>query len=151
VSDSSGLSLGWLNTAYSGEQNAVGRPFVARLFTNDSQLVSRLYGFPSRLRLESKPVSPTHLVRILEDRTAEFILSLQNCQAEAVDYIALSYCWGVKVKEVNATTSTNLDTRPASFSSSELPATLQDAALVAHRLGITCLWIDCLCIYPDRY
>lgn len=62
----------------------------------------------------------------------------------AVDYCALSYCWGGY--QQNPTTADNLAQYYLNIPLKELPMTLQDAIEVAARLGLEYLWIDSICI-----
>jgi hypothetical protein len=62
-------------------------------------------------------------------------------------YAALSYCWGGHATLRLETT--NMEGLLASFSSTSLPRTVQDAIRVVRMLGIRYLWIDSLCIVQD--
>jgi hypothetical protein len=68
-------------------------------------------------------------------------------EGEEGHYISLSYCWGGP-QPVMATQSTAQDiTNGLAFY--KLPNTLQDAMIVAYKVGIRYLWVDCLCIIQD--
>lgn len=64
-------------------------------------------------------------------------------------YVALSYCWGSNVPFT--TTSANLQEhrRENGITFAQLPETLQDAVLMVRYLGLSYLWVDCLCIIQD--
>jgi hypothetical protein len=65
----------------------------------------------------------------------------------AVQYVALSYCWGTSKQP--GTTQSNLPSRQQQINVSGLPKTLQDAILVTWALGFRYIWIDSLCIVQD--
>jgi len=63
-------------------------------------------------------------------------------------YITLSYCWGpaeALIKTTKATLRANLQC----IEWSALPQTFQDAIKITRELGISYIWIDCLCIIQD--
>jgi len=63
-------------------------------------------------------------------------------------YITLSYCWGpaeALIKTTKATLRANLQRIEWSI----LPQTFQDAIKITRELGISYIWIDCLCIIQD--
>ncbi|KAM0514141.1 hypothetical protein ACHAPE_007232 [Trichoderma viride] len=68
-------------------------------------------------------------------------------------YAALSYVWGRE--PFFCMTSENLAVlqRPGALDQeeiwSQIPATIQDAMMVAREIGIRYLWVDSLCIYQD--
>ena len=62
-------------------------------------------------------------------------------------YAALSYCWvTAKSFVLNEQTKSKLE---EGVNVDSIPATLRDAAIATHRLGLTYLWIDALCICQD--
>ena len=66
-----------------------------------------------------------------------------------LQYAALSYCWG-KPKEISwLTSTTNLEQQKQSIRIEELPLTLQNSITISYDLGISCIWIDALCIIQD--
>jgi len=65
----------------------------------------------------------------------------------AVDYAALSYCWGGH-QPIVATKSTMKDMM-LDIPYSALPKTLQDAVTITIKLGLRFLWVDALCIIQD--
>ncbi|CZR67101.1 uncharacterized protein PAC_17000 [Phialocephala subalpina] len=64
-----------------------------------------------------------------------------------VPYAALSYCWGDGVPMTSSIES--IESRKSGILWTTLPSTMQDAVIVTHRLGISYLWIDALCIIQD--
>ena len=62
-------------------------------------------------------------------------------------YICLSYCWGVN-KTYDTTTKNRAD-RLRGMKYADMPKTYQDAVAMCHKLCITFLWIDALCILQD--
>ena len=67
--------------------------------------------------------------------------------AYSTPYAALSYCWGGD--QDFKTTRETLPQYLNRIDISQLPQTLQDAILVAARLGLHYIWIDALCIIQD--
>ena len=63
-------------------------------------------------------------------------------------YIALSYAWGEA--QDHKTTTQNIDSYMRSIDLAVLPQTIVDAIKVTHRLDISYLWIDSLCIIQIR-
>ncbi len=66
---------------------------------------------------------------------------------EKTPYLALSYCWGGNQKVT--TTSQTLAANLVSIAKTDLDPTIQDAILMARKLGFHYLWIDSLCIIQD--
>jgi len=64
-------------------------------------------------------------------------------------YVALSYRWGVEVKDVGATTKSRLEVYTTSIDESSLPATLRDAITLCRGIKVQYLWVDMLCIIQD--
>ncbi|KAK1829442.1 heterokaryon incompatibility protein-domain-containing protein [Podospora conica] len=64
-------------------------------------------------------------------------------------YAALSYCWGEGSRAT--TTMSTLSAFQTSLPLSRLPKTFRDAIHATHKLGLTFLWIDALCIVQDTY
>ncbi|KAF4957078.1 hypothetical protein FSARC_11409 [Fusarium sarcochroum] len=73
---------------------------------------------------------------------------------ENVDYLTLSYCWGLS-NEPAKTTRDNLAPRKLNIDVGLLPQTIRDAILVTKLVGVRYIWIDALCIIQshanDRY
>jgi hypothetical protein len=65
-------------------------------------------------------------------------------------YIALSYCWGPREKNLSAptfaTTSSTIKAHQQALPTEQLPQTLLDAIQLTRDLGIRYLWADSLCI-----
>lgn len=68
---------------------------------------------------------------------------------EPCNYVALSYCWGVDVSEVLATTTARLETYTSGIQLSSLPKTIQDAIVFCRGIRVEYLWVDMLCIVQD--
>lgn len=64
-----------------------------------------------------------------------------------VDYTTLSYCWGGP--QPSQTISANFEQRKKEILFESLPATIQDAISVTHRLRIGYIFVDSLCIIQD--
>lgn len=67
--------------------------------------------------------------------------------SSAVEYIALSHCWGQNLPIT--TESETLRKRTRGIQWDELPLLFQDAVIISHRLGVQYLWIDALCILQN--
>lgn len=86
-----------------------------------------------------------------EDNAGQLLLVEHDRAAQgplpAVDYVALSYCWGTQ--GLFKTKRKDIDRLKRGFQLSELPKTLQDAVAVTRQLGIPYIWIDAVCIVQD--
>ncbi|RSL54108.1 hypothetical protein CEP54_010056 [Fusarium duplospermum] len=90
-------------------------------------------------------VAPTRLIDV-GLYGAETVKLIQTNQ-KALEYIALSYCWGKGTANSKArTTSSNLQSRLNGILIKDLPATIQDAITVTRLMGVKYLWIDAICI-----
>ncbi|KAF2395775.1 HET-domain-containing protein [Trichodelitschia bisporula] len=78
-------------------------------------------------------------------------IRLCNTDQEPPDrYAALSYCWGTGMRKPPvSTTKETLCSRMAGIKMANLPRTLQDAVTTARALGLSFIWIDCLCIIQN--
>lgn len=88
--------------------------------------------------------------RVIEVRSQADRNSVRLCNSADITpgpYIALSYCWGGP--QTAATTSHNIDSYRASIALSSLPQTIQDAVIATRALGVSCLWVDSMCIIQD--
>lgn len=97
--------------------------------------------YPTRLLNVTRPElkSGSDLVRLID--------CAENPPAK-VPYLTLSHCWGA-TRLLCLTKSTIRELRRG-FDVSLLPQTFRDAILIARRLQIPYLWIDCLCIKQDK-
>lgn len=68
-------------------------------------------------------------------------------EGESGVYACLSHCWGDS--PTLRTMSSNIFAHRDFIAWHKLPKTFQDAITVVHRLGISYLWIDSLCIIQD--
>lgn len=99
--------------------------------------------------------APARLVRVLSEERVQLVEAADG--HGRVPYAALSYCWGdadMSAAErasvaAGKTTAANLARRRRGFPAAELPATLRDAAALAHRAGVSHLWADTVCIVQD--
>lgn len=70
-----------------------------------------------------------------------------------LDYVTLSYRWGVRPSNASHVIQTTKETLSAHLSTGieidSLPKTIRDAVDITRRLGISYLWIDRLCIVQD--
>jgi hypothetical protein len=64
----------------------------------------------------------------------------------AVNYVALSYCWGGTQTILTKKLKKNWET---SINKDQLPQTIQDAIFVTMRLDVEYIWIDSLCIIQE--
>jgi hypothetical protein len=90
---------------------------------------------------------PSRLVAVQQNAVSGgFQLSLVDV-SHRVKYAALSYCWGVE--QPQKTTKTNMKPYYTNIDHLSLPKTIQDAILATHKLGLSFLWVDSLCIIQD--
>jgi hypothetical protein len=68
---------------------------------------------------------------------------------EPCAYIALSYCWGVDISEVPATTTARLEIYGSAIPLSSLPKIIRDAIIFCRGIKAEYLWVDMLCIIQD--
>ncbi|KAK8220914.1 heterokaryon incompatibility protein-domain-containing protein [Phyllosticta capitalensis] len=74
---------------------------------------------------------------------------IQARSVEPFEYACLSYVWGTTTAfQATSRNISRLEKR-GSLSSSKVPATIQDAMIACHHLGIRYLWVDRLCIQQD--
>lgn len=93
----------------------------------------------------SSPVSAYHPPRVLEIQRCSFRLVIpRECSVEG-PYATLSHCWG-QAPNFLKLDSANIEQLRQWNSTDLLPQTFQDAAQLCHRLRISYLWIDSLCI-----
>jgi hypothetical protein len=128
------------------------RPLHCNLGSNEafawtnSRLLECTSSHPECRRPEGS-LLPLRVINI-KDRGAHesFKLRLTRCQIPD-SYAALSYCWGgdQPIKTTNATLEAYTNDIPAY----NLPQTLLDAVIATRKLGLSYLWIDCLCINQD--
>lgn len=91
---------------------------------------------------------PSRLLKLDSSRKS-FSLTLKENLGPAVQYIALSYCWGVDDERKLTLTTENFEILKSGIFLNSLPKTLQDAFTIAQELGIQFLWVDRLCIIQD--
>ena len=89
---------------------------------------------------------PTRLVDC-ESRWSDQNVRLVESNLASGPYIALSHCWG-SVQPLR-TTKHNYESHLTGIQFAHLPASFQDAILVARYLGVCYVWIDSLCIIQD--
>jgi Heterokaryon incompatibility protein (HET) len=94
--------------------------------------------------LKNTPFKPTRLVQIIQASASWPVRLIRP--SLAVNYVALSYCWGgtqaTLTKSVEKSWETSID-------KGQLLQTIQDAIYVTMRLGIEYIWIDSLCIIQE--
>lgn len=90
---------------------------------------------------------PTRLLKIDSTHGNTSVQLYMTKEDEQLNYACLSYCWGGD--QPVKTTLALLKGHFMLIEFLKLPRTIQDAILVAHKLGINFLWIDCLCIVQD--
>ncbi|KAK1842839.1 heterokaryon incompatibility protein [Colletotrichum chrysophilum] len=91
---------------------------------------------------------PTRLLQMNESNSFRLVQG-SECPT-AIQYAALSYCWGSKpahslLRLLRSTMSGLSEWQPVDG----LPKTFRDAMNVAQRPGVYYLWIDRLCIFQD--
>ena len=93
---------------------------------------------------------------------AKRVLNLEQAAAGTVNlvestdckgrYVALSHCWGDPLRHPPSSTHGTLQDHMSGIAVSSLPQSFRDAIRVSLHLGVSYLWIDCLCIVQDdRY
>lgn len=95
-------------------------------------------------RLGTSNFVPVRLIAVGSWAASPKIVELQ---CAAVDYTALSYCWGTT--NIAKTTKANLLERKSSMPWACLPKVFQDAIALTRALGLKYIWIDALCIVQD--
>ncbi|KAH7393073.1 heterokaryon incompatibility protein-domain-containing protein [Pyrenochaeta sp. MPI-SDFR-AT-0127] len=93
---------------------------------------------------------PTRLLEISNDAAQVRLIDTGGKQHL---YVALSYRWGNQNDEDNLTWKTTTKTihnnQSTGISTRCLPPTLRDSIFITHRLGLSHIWIDSLCILQD--
>ncbi|OAK99618.1 HET-domain-containing protein [Phaeosphaeriaceae sp. SRC1lsM3a] len=96
------------------------------------------------------PFNPTRLLDLTLWQECNTIkLIVLDDQAPAVQYVALSHCWGPPSQGPIRTTKNTLARHKAGISFWKLSLTFQDAVKLTYDLGQRYLWIDSLCIIQD--
>lgn len=90
---------------------------------------------------------PFRLVEILGTSDDIHIRLSEDSPAFLVEYTTLSYCWGGV--QPGQTTTANLERRKSGIDMGQLSATVRDAIRATHRLHISYIWVDSLCIIQD--
>jgi hypothetical protein len=91
--------------------------------------------------------TPGRLICIESGDGQPVIRLVENVSGENIKWAALSYVWGGD--QVLKATSSSLLALKENISVGNLPRTLRDAVTVCIKLGLTYLWVDCLCIIQD--
>ncbi|KAM0424952.1 hypothetical protein ACHAPT_009753 [Fusarium lateritium] len=91
------------------------------------------------------PKLPTRVIDVGVDDTES--VQLLCSQGMRANYIALSHCWGGRIRSV--LTEGCLEEFQAGILCSSLPRNFRDAIIITRNLGIRYLWIDSLCIIQD--
>lgn len=130
------LAQGWLQNCHENHDSCRRSPIAK------ANLPSRLIdveGDGDKTRLK-------HVDSSMEDSA--------GTNAEAFNYLALSYCWGAPESSGSVssyqTSIENLDERKAGFSELSLPKTIRDAVSITRRLGVKYLWVDAICILQGK-
>ncbi|KAI8654319.1 HET domain-containing protein [Fusarium sp. Ph1] len=88
---------------------------------------------------------PTRLIDVGLD--GDEMVKLIQTDQKALEYIALSYCWGKGTGNSKArTTSKNLQSRLNGIWMKDLPASIQDAIIITRLMEVKYIWIDAICI-----
>jgi len=90
---------------------------------------------------------PKRLLDVGPSRKPNVLLvELQN----PVQYVSLSYCWGIDLVDVVTTTTSNISSHmKEGITLQSLPKIIQDAIFVCRGTEIQYLWVDALCIIQD--
>lgn len=78
--------------------------------------------------------------------TGDQIQRPRDLSGAKLEYATLSYCWGPPEHVPKTTSATKKSHERDGILVSKMPATFQDAIIVARKLDIQYLWIDALCI-----
>lgn len=98
----------------------------------------------------SKVFVPTRLLDVQAFNVSKDIkLVTLNGHDAAVNYVALSHCWGPSSKLPMTTRTNNLTQRSQRIAFFDLSLTFKDAVKLTRDLGQRYLWIDSLCIVQD--
>ncbi|KAF4470986.1 HET-domain-containing [Fusarium albosuccineum] len=92
--------------------------------------------------------SPRRVIRIDKNGDSLSLRLYQPEAGEAIQWCALSYCWGGQDQSVKTTVAT-LQDRYHGIDIITLPKTIHDAITTVSRLGLHYVWIDSLCIVQD--
>ena len=74
-------------------------------------------------------------------------IKLYTTNASSAPYIALSHCWGGRIRTV--LTNASVASFEEGIPPAQLPRNFLDAISITRRLGFRYLWIDALCIMQD--
>ncbi|KUJ16762.1 HET-domain-containing protein [Mollisia scopiformis] len=99
--------------------------------------------FPRRL-IDVGPIDGSAEPFLIELDNGALASSPNRASESALEYFALSYCWGSSQQLV--TTPSNIARYKTSLPLSQFPATIKDAVTVTRQLGVRYLWVDALCI-----
>lgn len=112
----------------------------------DSRLRNCLSSHPQCNHAHNGVLSPTRLIQIGSKKGSRLRLIYPGRQ---IEYAAVSHCWGSS--KTMLLERENHDRLRDGFSGDELPVLFRDCITAARRLGISCLWIDKLCIIQDSH
>jgi hypothetical protein len=90
--------------------------------------------------------SPVRLIDVGVEGS-EGVCIRNDVPAGAVQYAALSYCWGGE--QESKTVRARLEERCKGFPLTYLSKTIQEAVITTRRLGLRYLWVDAICIVQD--
>ncbi|KAK7179144.1 hypothetical protein DPSP01_012204 [Paraphaeosphaeria sporulosa] len=85
--------------------------------------------------------------RLLDVGRATAPIRLIDTQGKALEYAALSHCWGTG--SPLKTTKSNWRKLSYDISFDSLPPLFQDAVIITRQMGLRYIWIDSLCIIQD--
>jgi hypothetical protein len=91
--------------------------------------------------------APARLLRISPDKKTVKLIVQSSKNLEP--YVALSHCWGNDLPLT--TTQDNIRSLQRGFKVATLPPLYQDAVSIAHRVGVSHVWIDSLSIVQDAH
>ncbi|KAI1746812.1 heterokaryon incompatibility protein-domain-containing protein [Xylaria castorea] len=113
-------------------------------------------GICHRLTEWTSILPPSLAPLLLVDVTSRCLVEIPINHVPKLRYVALSYVWGQLQGILETTRDNEQDLRQKHALSSplyaaRLPDTVRDAIELVHRLGVSYLWVDRLCIVQDDF
>jgi hypothetical protein len=92
---------------------------------------------------------PTRVLQIFGEMEPPGVRLIETGGIMAVQYCALSHCWGPVDKQPLRTTLANYPCHLRGIANELLPKTFREAIVLTRSLNVEYLWIDSLCIIQD--
>lgn len=96
--------------------------------------------------IPASTVLPKRLILFEDSPNKESLVTVHKEDA-SLQYVALSYCWGLK--QNFTTKSDTLNEMEQQIQYHQLPKTLQHVFCIVRKLGFKYLWVDAICILQD--